>query len=204
MRNDRLCATTARAHIAVIMLHKLLSLVASAATDPGPMALAPRAETIRIRPIRPSDLELERRFVSGLSARSRYLRLLSGRSLQPGELERWTNVDPCCEIALIALASEGGREEEEIGVARCVVEDSAEGRWDFAIVIADDWQRRGLGEALLRRLLQAATAAGVTTLGGITLAENRGMLALARKLGFSARREDGDATLMRLEMRLRA
>jgi acetyltransferase len=121
----------------------------------------------------------------------------------PGELERWTDVDPCCEIALIALVTDDGR-EEEVGVARCVVEDRAEGRWDFAIVIADDWQRRGLGEALLRRLMQAATAAGVMILSGITLAENRGMLALARKLGFSVRREDGDATVYRLELRLRS
>src|SRR5947209_3090762 len=117
------------------------------------------AGTIRIRPIRPSDLQLERHFVHGLSARSRYLRLLSGRSLLPGELERWTNVDPCCEIALIALATTDGR-EEEVGVARCVVEDSAAGRWDFALVVADQWQRRGLGDALLRRLIQAAAAAG--------------------------------------------
>ena len=185
------------------MLRGFLSSIASPSSAEGALARAPVAESIRIRPIRPSDLELERRFVHGLSARSRYLRLLSGRSLQPGELERWTNVDPCCEIALIALVSEDGR-DEEVGVGRCVVEDSAEGRWDFAIVIADAWQRRGVGEALLRRLIQAATAAGVTTLGGITLAENRGMLALARKLGFSARREDGDATLVRLEQRLRA
>jgi GNAT superfamily N-acetyltransferase len=185
------------------MLRKLLSSVAIPSLGQGAIALAPPPEAIRIRPIRPSDLELERRFVYGLSARSRYLRLLSGRSLQPGELERWTNVDPCREIALVALASEDGR-EEEVGVARCVVEDSAEGRWDFAIVIADHWQRRGLGEALLRRLIAAAAAAGVTTLGGITLSENRGMLVLARKLGFSVRREDGDATLMRLELRLRS
>jgi acetyltransferase len=166
------------------------------------VASAPRAEPFRIRPIRPSDLELERRFVYGLSARSRYLRLLSGRPLMPGELERWTNVDPCCEIALIAVASTEGV-DEEIGVARCAVEDREQGRWDFAIVVADEWQRRGVGEALLRRLLRAAAAAGVATMSGVTLSENHGMVALARKLGFSVHLEDGDATLTRLELPLR-
>ena len=179
----------------------LLDLItAAAASSPAPAEREPDP-AIRIRPIRPSDLELERRFVYGLSARSRYLRLLSGRPLQPGELERWTNIDPSREIALVAIANHGG-DDEEVGVARCVVDDAAAGRWDFAIVIADACQRRGLGRALLGALVAAARDAGVRTLSGITLVENRGMVALARGLGFSVRREDGDATLLRLELAL--
>jgi acetyltransferase len=180
------------------MLPDLVATAASAAPAPFVRALDPG---VRIRPIRPSDLELERRFVYGLSARSRYLRLLSARPLQPGELERWTNIDPSREIALIALVADGG-DDQEVGVARCVVEDAATGRWDFAIVIADAWQRRGLGEALLRKLVEAARDAGVRVFSGITLTENRGMAALARKLGFRIRYEEGDATLLRLELLL--
>ena len=171
--------------------------------EPPPLVSSGDAKPWRIRPIEPADLELERRFVAGLSPRSRYLRLLSGRELMPGELERWTRVEPCCEIALIALVAINGV-EEEVGVARCAVEDAQEGRWDFAIVIADAWQRRGIGKALLRRLLSGAADAGVAIMSGITLAENHAMVALARNLGFRARREDGDATLIRLELRLRA
>ena len=177
----------------------LLDLATAASASPA-VERAPDPR-VRIRPIRPSDLELERRFVYGLSARSRYLRLLSARPLQPGELERWTNIDPSREIALIALVDNGG-DDQEVGVARCVVEDAAEGRWDFAIVVADAWQRRGLGEALLRKLVEAARDAGVRVFSGITLTENRGMAALARKLGFRIRYEPGDATLLRLELLL--
>ena len=119
----------------------------------------------------------------------------------PGELERWTRPEPCCEIALIALVRIDGI-DEEVGVAQCAVDNAQDGRWDFAVVVADAWQRRGVGEALLRRLLSAARAAGVAAMSGITLAENSAMVALARKLGFAARREDGDATLIRLELRL--
>ena len=169
------------------------------ATLVAAFAAATRGEAWRIRPIGPGDLELERRFFDGLSLRSRYLRLLSGRKLMAGELERWTRPEPCCEIALIALVPNDGV-DEEVGVARCALEDAHDGRWDFAIVVADAWQRHGVGEALLRRLLDAARGAGVTTMSGITLAENRAMVALARKLGFAARREDGDATLIRLEL----
>jgi len=179
------------------MLPDLVSTAASA----SPAVARPLDPRTRVRPIRPSDLELERRFVDGLSARSRYLRLLSGRALLPGELERWANIDPEREIALVALTGEGD-DEQEIGFAQCVVEDAATNRWDFAIVIADSWQHHGLGRTLLGELVRAAREAGAMILSGITLAENHGMVMLARKLGFAVRREQGDATLLRLEMRL--
>jgi len=175
-------------------------------------ALQPRctAETwlaggtpVRIRPIRRSDLELERRFVCGLSPRTRYLRLLSGRQLLPGELERWTDIDPAREIALIALVPEGDG-EQEIAVARCALDDEDPLRWDFGIVVGDAWQGQGLGEALLRRLIECAGEAGIAALSSITLSENHRMLSLARRLGFSIRREAGDATLTRVEKRLRS
>jgi GNAT superfamily N-acetyltransferase len=191
------CGNTVRA----MALLDLPSLPTRPPAEAGAIVSVAGRDPFRIRPIRPSDLELERRFFDGLSARSRYLRLLSGRPLMPGELERWTNIDPCCDIALIAVVSTDGG-DEEVGVAHCAVEDREQGRWDFAIVVADDWQRRGVGEALLRRLLQAAAAAGVATMTGLTLSENHGMVALARKLGFSVHLEDGDATLTRLELPL--
>jgi len=159
--------------------------------------------SVRIRPIDRSDLELERRFVMGLSRRTAYLRLLSGRGLQPGELERWTDIEPSREIALIAVTGEGDA-EEQVGVARCVRDDRAPPNWDFGIVVADAWQGAGLGEALLGHLIEQAKAAGVEALSSITLPENRRMLALARRLGFTVRREPGDATLMRVERRLGA
>lgn len=158
---------------------------------------------VEIRPIRPSDLELERRFVRGLSPRTRYLRLLSGRDLLPGELERWIDVDPAREIAIIAVARDGGA-EQQVGVARCALDAAAPPRWDFAIVVADAWQGIGLGERLLACLIEQAEAAGIACLSSVTLAENHRMLALARRLGFGVQREAGDATLMRVEIRLGA
>jgi len=172
-------------------------------------ATEPICETLRdgsrveIRPIRPSDLELERRFVRGLSLRTRYLRLLSGRELLPGELERWIDIDPTREIAIIAVTRDGGA-EQQVGVARCALDADASPRWDFAIVVADAWQGIGLGERLLACLIERAEAAGIACLSSVTLAENHRMLALARRLGFHAQREAGDATLMRVELRLGA
>lgn len=157
---------------------------------------------VTIRPIEPGDLRMERRFVYGLSAETRYQRLLSTRKLLPGELERLTRIDPAREMALVAVASIDGR-DTELGVAR-YVRDAEGGGSDFAIVIGDRWQGHGLGETLLRALLAQASAVGVQSMGGITLSTNVRMLALARKLGFSLKRDRDDATVTNLHRSLKA
>lgn len=157
---------------------------------------------VTIRPIRAGDLLLERTFVVGLSPHTRYQRLLSGRRLLPGELRRLTDIDYAHELALVALAQVEGR-EELLGVARYVRDDETEaGSCDFAIVVADRWQGHGIGEMLLRRLQQAARADGIRVVGGITLSTNAAMISLARKLGFRARCEAGNAsvTVLRWEV----
>jgi acetyltransferase len=155
---------------------------------------------VTIRPIRASDLVLERIFVAGLSPHTRYQRLLSGRRLLPGELRRLTDIDYARELALVALARCDGR-EQILGVARYVRDDATEpGSCDFAIVIADRWQGHGLGEALLRRLIDAARADAIRVIGGITLSTNAAMIALARKLGFRARMEPGNASVTELRL----
>jgi RimJ/RimL family protein N-acetyltransferase len=150
---------------------------------------------LTIRPIRAADIRLERAFVDGLSPSTRYQRLLSGRQLLPGELKRLTDIDYRRELALVAVATIDG-EDRLLGVARYVRDDGVAARGcDFALVIGDAWQGRGLGELLLRRLLHAALADGIEVVGGITLSSNGPMLALAMKLGFSARREHGNASV---------
>ena len=151
--------------------------------------------TITIRPIDADDMAIERAFVNALSEQTRYQRLLSTRRLLPGELERLTHIDYDHEMALIATTLVRGI-EKEIAVARYVKDSS--GDCEFAIVVADAWQRSGLGEKLLRSLIHSAHLAGIPRITGITLATNTGMRRLARKLGFELQREPGDATLTRL------
>ena len=155
----------------------------------------PDGAPVTIRPIRAADLLLERAFVVGLSPRTRYQRLLSGRKLLPGELKRLTDIDYRREMALVAIARIDGV-TQELGVARYVRDDEHEpGSCDFAIVVGDRWQGLGLGEKLMRSLLRAAVDAGIRVVGGLTLTENGGMIALARKLGFSVHLEHGNATV---------
>jgi acetyltransferase len=141
-----------------------------------------------LRPIRAEDLPLLKEFVDGLSPRTSYLRLLSPRRPSDEELRRWTDVDPSREQALIATELDGSR-HVMVGVARYVLEENGDA--DFAIVIADNWQRRRIGRMLMLGLIRAATQGGVRTLRGVTASENTPMLALARSLGFRATRAPG-------------
>jgi RimJ/RimL family protein N-acetyltransferase len=151
---------------------------------------------ITLRPIRVADTRLELDFLNGLSPHTRYQRALSARKLLPGELRRLTQVDYRRDMALVATARQDGV-ETFLGVARYVrLADDVSA--EFAIVIADAWQRRGLGAKLLVRLVEAACAHRLQVLVGFTLTTNVRMLALARQLGFTMQMDRDDATLTHL------
>ena len=127
---------------------------------------------------------MEQAFVRGLSPESRYFRFMDTlRELTPSMLVRFTQIDYDREMAFVATMPREGR-EAEIGVARYVANPDGES-CEFAIVIADDWHRRGLGRRLMGQLIDVARARGLRTMIGHVLAENRGMLQLCQGLGFA-------------------
>lgn len=156
-----------------------------------------------IRPIRRRDLLRERAFLTALSPQTLYQRFMSARKLQPGDLRRLTDIDYERELALVAVATVEGTEQIR-GVARYVRDPRQPDHAEFAIVVDDRWQRRGLGERLLERLVHAASAGNIAVLTGITMSSNRRMVALARKLGFEAGWQEGDATVTELRLRVKA
>lgn len=162
---------------------------------------APDGAVVSIRPIHTADLELEREFVAGLSPMTGYHRLMSTRTPSPAELRRFTDIDPAREVALIATTEIDGR-ERQIGVARYVKDESRQGEAEFAIVLADAWQRRGLGGRLLASLIDDAKRQGLQRLVGTTLSENEGMLQLARRLGFGVALDRDSPTVTNLALDL--
>jgi acetyltransferase len=144
-----------------------------------------------LRPIRPEDAALEQAFVEGLSPESRRMRFQSGLiSLSPAMLARFTQIDYDREMALVAIATTG-RGDREVGVCRYV--QLPGGRdCEFAIAVADAWQRRGLGRLMLARLIGVARERGLRSMVGWVLASNEGMLALCTRLGFTDEGVPGD------------
>jgi acetyltransferase len=140
---------------------------------------------VTIRPIRPEDAERETAFITELSDESRYLRFLSiVRHVTPEMVARFTQIDYDREMALIATREEDGH-ESIIGVAR-YVRDPNPASAEFAVVIADRAQRKGLAAKLMGRLMAHARFAGIERLRGLVLASNDSMLELMGRLGFEA------------------
>jgi RimJ/RimL family protein N-acetyltransferase len=161
----------------------------------------PDGTPVTIRPISAADFDLEQEFVSALSPATGYQRLMSARQPSAAEIRRFTDIDREREMALIATTPVAGR-ERQIGVARYVKDESAPGDAEFAIVLADDWQGRGLGTRLLASLLGAARENGVRRALATTLSSNEGMLALARRLGFKLVRNAASSTVTDLTLDL--
>ena len=99
---------------------------------------------VLVRPIHPQDETLVQSFVRGLSPRSRYFRFHNAiRELDPRMLHAATHVDYRRHLALIAEWFDG-ESEVEIGAARYFVRKDGETA-EFAIAVADAWQRQGAG-----------------------------------------------------------
>ena len=147
-----------------------------------------------IRPIRPEDRQIEQDFVHNLSDESRYYRFFNAiRDLSESALTRFTQVDYDRDMALIAVISENGR-ETQIGVARYSI--NPDGRsCEFAIAVADAWQRKGIGSKLLHSLMDAARRRGIETMEGTVLSGNARMMALMDGLGFTVDASAGDPTV---------
>jgi acetyltransferase len=156
---------------------------------------------VTIRPICAADLEMERAFVKGLSAATAYQRLFSQRRLTEEELQRFTDIDYQRDMALIATVPHAGG-ERQIGVARYIRESNSQNA-EFAIVLSDEWQARGLGARLLRSLIGQAEALGLSRLNGAVLSENVAMIALARKLGFKIQKDPRGAQVTLLTLQLK-
>ncbi|HSN51499.1 MAG TPA: bifunctional acetate--CoA ligase family protein/GNAT family N-acetyltransferase [Woeseiaceae bacterium] len=156
---------------------------------------------ITIRPIRPEDAETEREFVDGLSERSRYLRFMySLKNITLQMVSRFTQIDYDREMALIALVDTDGR-ERQIAVGRYVM--NPDGRsCEFAIVVADDWHGKGIATELLRRLIDIARDRRLEEMAGIVLRENKGMIALAKDLGFDQQRSPDDPGVVIMTLKL--
>lgn len=148
-----------------------------------------------VRPIRPEDAELERRFVATLSDETRYRRFFYRlHELTPSMLARFTQVDYDRELALVAVVEDPHAPERAsfAAVARYVGNPDGESA-EYAIVVHDAWQGQGIGQALMERLIDAARRRGLRRLQGAVLKENTPMLKFASALGFSIVDDHADA-----------
>jgi ribosomal protein S18 acetylase RimI-like enzyme len=127
-----------------------------------------------IRPVRPADLAALSDFFAGLSARSRCLRFFGPVTPGPDLLRLLTGGGDHAH-ALVAV-----RRGVIIGHAMAADRTGPGGTrmTDVGVVVADAWQGRGVGSALMRALVAAAQARGVTSLAMDVLPDNYPVLAM--------------------------
>ncbi|MGE3273734.1 MAG: N-acetyltransferase family protein [Vicinamibacterales bacterium] len=174
-------------------------------TGAGPWTLR-NGTAVDIRPIRPEDEAAMVDFHRRLSDRSVYYRYFNlarlDQRIRHERLQRICTIDPTQEMALVAeRPATGGAPAAIIGVGR-LTRCRPVGAAEVALLVEDAQQGQGLGCELMRRLIAVAREQGLTVLEGEIIAENDGMVAVARKCGFAVRPtvEDPQVVHARLEL----
>ena len=152
----------------------------------GQMIIALRdGVCLPVRRIRAEDAAALQRLVGRSSDRSVELRFFGPlKELSDEMAERFADVDGEDRYAVVALDPENP--DEIVGVARYERERGTDGA-EYAALIEDRFQHRGLGIGLTRNLIEAARENGIRHLHALVLRENAGMLSLLRSLDLPER-----------------
>ncbi|MBI4794985.1 MAG: bifunctional acetate--CoA ligase family protein/GNAT family N-acetyltransferase [Deltaproteobacteria bacterium] len=154
---------------------------------------------ILLRPMKPEDEPLVFDFLNKCSDETiyfRYFRLIKNWTHEM--LIRFTQNDYDREMGLMAIAQPPSP-EVMLGVTRLVM-DADRQKGEFAVIVGDPWQGKGLGPKLLEQLIAVARDQGLQLLYGDVLAQNKPMLEMAKKAGFHLKRmAEG---VVRIELKL--
>jgi len=161
--------------------------------------LAKDNTTVTVRPIRPEDEHRMVDFHERLSERTVYQRYFHYLKLENRiaheRLSRICFVDYDRQVVMVAERSLPGVGKREIvGVGR-LVRTLKDGQAEFAVLVADDFQNRGLGTELTRTLLQIAREEKIKTVVAEILADNAGMVSVCRNLGFECELRMDEGTM---------
>lgn len=153
---------------------------------------------IYIRPLKPTDAPLLRGLFGSLSPRSIFFRFLRNwKSVPPELIDYFGQIDAKLNVAIVAL-DRSGPEERMLGLCG-ILRKPGSTRAEFAVVVCDEWQGRGVGAKLAEFALLAAKDLGMKELWGIISPENTTMISMAGKLGFRVRK-DRESDLYEMEM----
>jgi acetate---CoA ligase (ADP-forming) len=154
---------------------------------------------VRLRLINPKDIGLWTDFVNGCSEKSLWLRFLSPFSATPERAQRFCNINPDEEIAVVAEMKVGDQ-YKFIGIARLIKNRRCEGEAEYAIIISDPWQNRSLGITLSEQCIALAKKEGYKTIRAETLQENYPMIRIFRHCDFNVDGKDENMVSMSLNL----
>lgn len=148
----------------------------------------PSGLKVLLRPIRPEDEALYDLFTDKTDPEDQRMRLFKPIKKLPREfIARLTQIDYARAMAFVAIDEASG---ELLGVSRLSADPTLT-RAEYGVIVRSDMKAKGLGWALMQRLIAYARAEDLEELWGAVLAENHDMLAMCREMGFETRK-DGD------------
>lgn len=156
-----------------------------------------------LRPIVPEDEPQVQGLITRLSPQAIRFRYFSTiRELSHRDAARFTQIDYDREMALV-LTSRGNAGETPIhGVVRLMSDPDNE-LAEYSIVVEDRLTGRGVGTALMHRILGYARSRGIQEVFGYVMKENSNMLAICQTLGFRVAPQPDDFDSYRVSLPLR-
>ncbi len=157
---------------------------------------------VRVRPVRPEDEDLFRAFFENLDPESLRLRFFGPvKAFSHAFLARLTQLDYARAIAFVAVEIDPDGRERMLGAVRLHA-DANHDSGEYAIGVGRDARGTGLAFALMRLMIDWARSEGIGRVEGSVLAENRAMLAVCRRLGFTQMRDPEDQGILKVTLRL--
>lgn len=132
-------------------------------------------QQVFMRPIKPADEPMMKEMFYSFSERTRYLRFHGPmKSFPHARLQVFCNVDYDQEMTLICMVGQPG--EEDVVALGCYIHDQGSNTAEVAFSVRDDWQNKGLGSHLFRKLVEIGRERGIDTFHAEVLTENLPML----------------------------
>ncbi|KAA0006682.1 MAG: GNAT family N-acetyltransferase [Thermoplasmata archaeon] len=144
---------------------------------------------VLLRPIKPEDEDMMLELFNTFSERTiRFRFFIPLREMSREDVKRYCNIDYRNEMAIVAEIKENGRKRRLVGVARLIRDREDRDKAEFAVVVGDPWQNRGLGRKLTEYIIWVAKDMGIKELYSRVMKDNIVSLRLSREFGFE--RED--------------
>ncbi len=140
---------------------------------------------VQFRLIRPDDTDRIKELFYDLSEESIYFRFLTPlKSLQRQTLQDFYNVDQAIDISVVAVIKSGeeGETEKIIGAGRYVLNRSTN-EAEFALLVQDEYQGKGIGTFLLNHLMKIAKSKGVDAFIAYVHPQNQPMIRFIHRTG---------------------
>jgi len=143
-----------------------------------------------LRPIEPEDFKLEKKMFTKFSKETQRMRFFTYINKVTSEMiRRYTDVDKDVEVGIMAEIKIKGK-SEMAGVVRLITDEDGESG-EMAIVVADPWQKKGLGSKMIDHITEIACKRGLHKIHTFTLPDNFLMQKMLKKKKFRIK-DNGD------------